>query len=57
MLKEADTNPDSKVDPPNLDLTMTAKEMREMLLRRKKKDPRKEERIDMRIRVEMVEAM
>ena len=53
----ADKNPDSKVDLPNLDLTMTAKEMREMLLRRKKKDPRKEDRIDMRKKVEMVEAM
>ena len=57
MFQEADKNPESKVDPPNLDLTMTAKEMREMLLRRKKKDPRKEERIDMRKRVELVEAM
>jgi hypothetical protein len=36
---------------------MTAKEMREMILSRKKKDPRKEKRRDMRKRVEMVEAM
>ena len=57
MFQEAGKKPESKVDPPNLDLTMTAKEMREMLLRRKKKDPRKEERMDMRKRVEMVEAM
>ena len=38
-------------------LKMTAKEMREMLLSRKKKDPRKEKRKDMKRRVEMVEAM
>ena len=56
LFQEADKNPESKV-PPNLDLTMTAKEMREMLLRRKKKDPRKEERMDMMKRVEMVEAL
>jgi hypothetical protein len=36
---------------------MKAKEMREMISSRKKKDPRKEERRDMRRRVEMVEAM
>ena len=36
---------------------MTAKEMREMLLSRKKKDPRKEKRKDMKRRVEMVEEM
>ena len=40
-----------------LDLSMTAKEMRERLLSRKKKDPRKEKRRDMRKRVEMVEAL
>jgi len=40
-----------------LDLSMTAREMREMLLSRKKKDPRKEKRRDMRKRVEMVEAL
>merc|ERR1719300_2229258 len=34
-------------------LKMTAKEMREMLLSRKKKDPRKEKRKDMKRRVEM----
>ena len=38
-------------------LTMTAKEMREMIVGRKKKDPRKEKRKDMRRRLEMVEAM
>ena len=38
-------------------LKMTAKEMKEMILKRKKKDPRKEKRKDMKIRVEMVEAM
>ena len=38
-------------------LKMTAKEMREMILSRKKKDPRKEKRKDMKSRVEMVEAM
>ena len=57
MFQEAGKKPESKVDPPTLDLTMTAKEMREMLLRRKKKDPRKEERMDMTKRVEMVEAL
>merc|ERR1712173_266058 len=40
-----------------LNLSMTAKEMRELILSRKKKDPRKERRKDMRKRVEMVEAM
>ena len=57
MFQEAGKKPESKVDPPNLDLTMTAKEMRKMLQRRKKKDPRKEERMDMTKRVEMVEAL
>ena len=40
-----------------LDLSMTAKEMREMIVSRKKKDPRKEKRKDIRRRVEMVEAL
>merc|ERR1712083_100525 len=40
-----------------LNLSMSAKEMRELILSRKKKDPRKERRKDMRKRVEMVEAM
>ena len=40
-----------------LDLSMTAREMREMIVSRKKKDPRKEKRRDMRRRVEMVEAL
>merc|ERR1719317_973478 len=40
-----------------LNLSMTAKEMREIILSRKKKDSRKERRKDMRRRVEMVEAM
>ena len=44
-------------NPTHHDLTMTAKEMREMILSKKKKDPRKEKRKDMRKRVEMVEAM
>ena len=38
-------------------LKMTAKEMREIILSRKKMDPRKEKRKDMKRRVEMVEAM
>ena len=38
-------------------LKMTAKEMKEMILSRKKKDPRKEKRKDMKRRVEMVEAL
>ena len=38
-------------------LKMTAKEMRELILSRKKIDPRKEKRKDMKRRVEMVEAM
>ena len=38
-------------------LKLTAKEMREMILSRKKKDPRKEKRKDMKRRVEMVESM
>eukprot|EP00092_Neocalanus_flemingeri_P051692 GFUD01060231.1.p2 GENE.GFUD01060231.1~~GFUD01060231.1.p2 ORF type:complete len:118 (+),score=54.65 GFUD01060231.1:81-434(+) len=41
----------------NLDLTMSAKEMREMIANKEKKDPRKEKRGDMRRRVEMVEAL
>ena len=40
-----------------LDLSMTAKEMREMIVSRKKKDPRNERRKDIRRRVEMVEAL
>ena len=40
-----------------LDLSMTAKEMREMIVSRKKTDPRKEKRKDIRRRVEMVEAL
>ena len=40
-----------------LDLSMTAKEMREMIVSRKRKDPRKEKRKDIRRRVEMVEAL
>merc|ERR1711892_877400 len=53
----ADEMPKSAAKPTPLDLTMTAKEMREMILSKKKKDPRKEKRKDMRKRVEMVEAM
>merc|ERR1711892_1521815 len=52
-----DKMPNIVTKPTPLDLTMTAKEMREMILSRKKKDPRKEKRKDMRKRVEMVEAM
>ena len=40
-----------------LDLSMTAKEMKEMIVSRTKKDPRKEMRRDVRRRVEMVEAL
>ena len=54
MFQNADK---SSANPGILNLTMTAKEMREMILSRKKKDPRKEKRRDMRKRVEMVEAM
>ena len=54
MFQNADK---SSADPVILNLTMTAKEMREIILSRKKKDPRKEKRKDMRKRVEMVEAM
>ena len=53
----ADKRSKSSGNPGILNLTMTAKEMREMILSRKKKDPRKEKRKDMRKRVEMVEAM
>merc|ERR1712106_62307 len=49
--------PEIVTKPKPLDLTMTAKEMREMILSKKKKDPRKEKRKDMRKLVEMVEAM
>ena len=54
MFQNADK---SSADSVILNLTMTAKEMKEMILSRKKKDPRKEKRRDMRKRVEMVEAM
>ena len=57
MFQIADKRPKSSADPGSLNLSMTAKEMREMILNRKKKDPRKEKRKDMRKRVEMVEAM
>ena len=40
-----------------LDLSMTAQEMRAMIVSRKKKDPRKEKRRDMRRRVELVESL
>ena len=53
----ADKRSKGSANPGILNLTMTAKEMREMILSRKKKDPRKEKRKDMRKRVEMVEAM
>ena len=57
MFQIADKRPKRSADPGILNLSMTAKEMREMILNRKKKDPRKEKRKDMRKRVEMVEAM
>merc|ERR1712106_108327 len=53
----ADKMPKIAAKATPLDLTMTAKEMREMILSKKKEDPRKEKRKDMRKRVEMVEAM
>jgi hypothetical protein len=57
MFQIAGKRPKSSADPGILNLGMTAKEMREMILNRKKKDPRKEKRKDMRKRVEMVKAM
>ena len=57
MIQMTDKKPERDADQPLLDLTMTAKEMRERILSRKKKDPRNEKRKDMRKRVEMVEAM
>ena len=57
MFQIGDKRPKSSGNPGILNLSMTAKEMREMILIRKKKDPRKEKRKDMRKRVEMVEAM
>ena len=54
MFQNADK---SSADPVILNLTMTAKKMKEMIVSMKKKDPRKEKRRDMRKRVEMVEAM
>ena len=57
MIQMTDKKPERDADQPLLDLTMTAKEMRERILSRKKKDPRKDDRMDMRKRVEMVEAM
>ena len=57
MFQIADMRPKRSLNPDNLNLSMTAKEMREMILSRKKKDPRNEERRDMKKRVEMVEDM
>ena len=57
LFQNVDKRPKSASNPGILNLTMTAKEMREMILSKKKKDPRKEKRRDMRKRVEMVEAM
>ena len=57
MFQIADKRSKSSAEPGILNLSMTAKEMRETILNRKKKDPRKEKRKDMRKRVEMVEAM
>ena len=54
MFQNADK---SSADPVILNLSMTAKEMKEMILIRKKKDPRKEKRRNMRKSVEMLEAM
>ena len=52
------TNTESEGDNDILvNLTKTAKEMREIILRRKKKDPRKEKRKDIKRRVEMIEEL
>ena len=40
-----------------VNLAKTAKEMREIIMRRKKKDPRKEKRKDIKRRVEMIEEL
>ena len=50
---------DSKCDNDDIlvHLTKTAKEMREIIMRRKKKDPRKEKRKDLKRRVEMIEEL
>ena len=52
------TNKESEVDNDILvNLTKTAKEMREIIMRRKKKDPRREKRKDIKRRVEMIEEL
>ena len=40
-----------------LNLNMTAREMRERIGSKKKKDPRKEDRIDFRTKYEMIQAL
>lgn len=40
-----------------VNLAKTAKEMREIIMQRKKKDPRREKRKDLKRRVEMVEEL
>ena len=52
------TNKESEIDNDILvNLTKTAKEMREIIMRRKKKDPRREKRKDIKRRVEMIEEL
>ena len=48
---------DKKEDDILVHLTKTAAEMREIIMRRKKKDPRKEKRKDLKRRVEMIEEL
>ena len=40
-----------------VNLTKTAKEIREIIMRRKKRDPRREKRKDIKRRVEMIEEL
>ena len=53
------TNKESDEDNNDIlvNLTKTAKEMREIIMRRKKKDPRREKRKDIKRRVEMIEEL
>lgn len=52
------TNKESEEDNDILlNLTKTAKEMREIIMGRKKKDPRREKRKDIKRRVEMIEEL
>ena len=53
---DADASP-QRTNWDGLNLNMTAREMRERIGSKKKKDPRKEDRIDFRTKYEMIQAL